>query len=56
MSDHVHRFDPDSGWCSGCTVRNDGRQTWYGDVVRPGREYTPAELAEIRERANHARA
>ena len=36
MSAHVHDFDPISGWCSGCTVREDGRHLWHGsDVTRP---------------------
>lgn len=36
MSDHIHDFDPISGWCSGCTVRDDGRHLWLGsDVTRP---------------------
>lgn len=41
MSAHVHTFDPISGWCRGCTVRDDGRQAWHGDIVRPGPTYTP---------------
>lgn len=48
---HDHVFDPVSGWCLRCTYREDGRLTHLGDVFRPGREYTPQELAELREKA-----
>ena len=30
---HEHDFDPISGWCSGCTVRDDGRHVWHGSDV-----------------------
>lgn len=49
---HEHVFDPVSGWCGFCNLREDGRLVSKGgDVWRPGREYTPQELAEIREKA-----
>ncbi|WP_170285740.1 hypothetical protein [Microbacterium rhizomatis] len=52
MAEHEHHFDPLSGWCDGCTLRDDGRQTWHGDVSRTGPNYTPADLALFRERAH----
>lgn len=47
---HVHVFDPISGWCSGCTVRDDGRHAWHGDIVQPGPDYTPAQIGAFLER------
>lgn len=49
---HEHHFDPISGWCTGCTVRDDGRQAWNGDIVRVGPEYTPTELAQLLQKAS----
>lgn len=49
--DHTHKFDPDSGWCWYCNLREDGRLiSKSGDVYQPGRGYTPAELDLIRRR------
>lgn len=49
---HTHRFDPVSGWCGSCNLRDDGRLiSPAGHVYREGRGYTPAELASIIERA-----
>jgi hypothetical protein len=46
MSDHIHDFDPISGWCSGCTVRDDGRHLWLGgDVTRRPQTY-PSPIAQ----------
>lgn len=44
-----HEFDTDSGWCiHGCGLRDDGRQTFTtGQIIHPGPEYTPADLAWI---------
>lgn len=48
---HEHAFDPISGWCAYCNLRDDGRLVGKGgEVFRGGREYTPAELQQIRER------
>lgn len=34
---HKHRFDPDSGWCHWCNLRDDGRLVGTtGDIYRPG--------------------
>lgn len=52
MSGHVHDFDPISGWCSGCTVRDDGRHAWHGDIVQPGPDYTPDQIATFLERTH----
>lgn len=49
--DHTHAFDPISGWCAYCNLREDGRLVSKGgDVWQPGRGYTPAELDTIRQR------
>jgi len=48
---HVHDFDPVSGWCSGCTVRDDGRHAWRGTIQQHGPAYTPDQIAEFLERA-----
>ena len=49
---HDHVFDPVSGWCTRCTYREDGRLMGPGgQEFRAGREYTPAELEEIRQKA-----
>lgn len=32
---HEHAFDPVSGWCAFCTIRDDGRHLWLGTPVRP---------------------
>jgi hypothetical protein len=47
-----HSFDPASGWCAhGCGTREDGRMVKSDrGVVAPGHEYTPEELAELREK------
>lgn len=35
---HTHRFDPDSGWCAYCNLRDDGRLIGLGGAVwQPGR-------------------
>lgn len=48
---HEHAFDPISGWCAHCNLRDDGRLVSKGgDVFQPGRGYTPAELDTIRTR------
>lgn len=49
---HEHRFDPISGWCAFCNLREDGRLVSKGgQVYQPGRGYTAEELETIRERA-----
>lgn len=57
--DHIHRFDPVSGWCSWagpdeknrvvtCGLRDDGRLVnKHGVVVSPGRGYTSEQLADL---------
>lgn len=48
---HRHDFDPISGWCAHCHTRDDGRLVGKGgQVYRPGREYTPADLDYLRNR------
>lgn len=52
MTDHVHIFYPVSGYCR-CGYREDGRLIGPGgQIFQPGREYTPQELQEIRDRAD----
>lgn len=49
---HVHRFDPISGWCGFCNLREDGKLVSKGgDILRPGREYSEQELEQIRRKA-----
>lgn len=47
--DAPHSFDPVSGWCRhGCGLRDDGRhQTYGGQVIDPGPEWTPEALATL---------
>jgi hypothetical protein len=50
---HVHRFDPVSGWCGSCNLRDDNKLIGKGgEILRPGREYTPDELDHYRQKAN----
>lgn len=50
---HTHRFDPISGWCAFCNLREDNRLLGKGgDVYQPGRSYSLDELEEIRQRAS----
>lgn len=50
---HTHSFDPVSGWCGSCNLRNDGRLLGKGgDIYKPGRGYTPEELEQYRQKAN----
>lgn len=50
---HEHRFDPISGWCAFCNLRDDGRLVSPGgEVWRPGRGYSTEELDQIRDRIN----
>jgi hypothetical protein len=52
---HAHDFDPCSGWCAHCNLREDGRLVLKGgQVVQPGRGYTPEELDRIRQRIQGA--
>lgn len=54
---HTHHFDPISGWCHHCNLRNDGRLLGKGgDIFRPGQGYTPAELHTIRQTIEGTRA
>lgn len=46
---HAHRFDPVSGWCHFCGLRDDGRLIHKGgELIHPGRGYSTEELANIR--------
>jgi hypothetical protein len=48
---HAHRFDPVSGWCHFCNLREDGRLVSPGgSVFRAGHDYTGEELDQIRQR------
>jgi hypothetical protein len=50
---HTHRFDPVSGWCAFCNLRDDNKLIGKGgDILRPGREYSPEELEQIRQKAS----
>lgn len=52
---HEHVFDPISGWCAHCGLRDDGRLVAKGGAVyQPGRNYTDAELERIRRKAVRA--
>jgi hypothetical protein len=45
---HTHRFDPVSGWCDTCSLRDDGRlMSFAGDEWRPGPDYTPEQLQQF---------
>lgn len=49
---HKHSFDPVSGWCAFCNLRDDNRLLGKGgDVFQPGRGYTPEELEQYRRKA-----
>ena len=50
---HEHAFDPISGWCAWCNLRDDGRLVGKGgDVFHPGPEYTTDQLEQHRQKAN----
>lgn len=50
---HPHRFDPVSGWCANCNLREDGRLLGKGgDVFQAGRGYTTEEREQHRQKAN----
>jgi hypothetical protein len=45
---HTHTFDPFSGWCGRCGLRDDGRLVdRNGVVIRPGPEYNADQLATM---------
>ena len=47
---HTHIFDPVSGWCGSCNLRQDGRLIGKGgDVYRPGPSYDDQQVASIRQ-------
>jgi len=49
---HTHHFDPISGWCGFCNLRQDGRLIGKGgNVYRPGPSYDDQQIAAIREKA-----
>lgn len=46
---HTHQFDPISGWCAYCNLRDDGRLVSKGGhVFHEGKTYTPDELEHLR--------
>lgn len=46
---HAHAFDPLSGWCAFCNLRDDGRLVAPGGTVwREGRDYKPLTIEQIR--------
>lgn len=50
---HTHRFDPVSGWCAFCNLRDDNKLIGKGgDILRPGREYSFDELEQYRQKAS----
>nr|WP_274637064.1 hypothetical protein [Microbacterium bovistercoris] len=52
---HQHRFDPISGWCAFCNLRDDGRLVSRdGAVWRPGPEYGSEQLHTFLTRATEA--
>jgi hypothetical protein len=45
---HIHTFDPVSGWCGRCGLRDDGRLIdRAGMVLREGPDYSPEDLAKM---------
>lgn len=51
--EHQHRFDPISGWCAFCNLRQDGRLIGKGgDVYRPGPGYDDQQVAAFRQEVN----
>jgi len=49
---HTHDFDPISGWCAWCNLRDDGRLVAPGGAVwRTGPTYTREQLDAFREKA-----
>jgi hypothetical protein len=53
---HEHAFDPISGWCSWCNLRDDGRLVDKGGtVLREGPEYTIQQLEQFRQKAKTRR-
>lgn len=52
---HEHHFDPYSGWCAHCNLRDDGKLIAPGGAIyRPGKQYTDQELQAFRERMETA--
>lgn len=50
---HKHSFDPISGWCAFCNLRDDNRLLGKGgDVYQPGRTYSLDELEAYRQKAS----
>lgn len=44
---HTHAFDPISGWCAHCNLRQDGRLIGKGgDVWQPGHDHSLTEALE----------
>lgn len=55
---HRHDFDPLSGWCSRCGLRDDNRLVDARSAAeyRPGPTYTPEQLAEFLHRTRNETA
>lgn len=50
---HTHVFDPISGWCGFCNLRDDNKLIGKGgEILRPGREYSTQELEQYRQKAS----
>lgn len=50
---HTHSFDPVSGWCGFCNLRDDNKLIDKGgNTIRPGREYSLDELEYYRQKAS----
>lgn len=50
---HPHRFDPVSGWCAFCNLRDDNKLIGKGgEILRPGRQYSIDELDHYRQKAS----
>lgn len=50
--EHRHLFDPISGWCAFCNLRDDNRLIGKGgQVYRTGPSYDDQQVHQIREKA-----
>lgn len=50
---HTHRFDPVSGWCAFCNLRDDNKLIDKGGtILRPGPEYSIDQLEYYRQKAS----
>ena len=50
---HTHRFDPVSGWCAFCNLRDDNKLIDKGgEILRPGPDYSLDQLEQYRQKAS----